>query len=331
VASARHLTYRPLCRPFSFKMLSVSPDLNLTPFVRDLLRDYPRFTPTGGVHPMDWRRAAGDAALMRKLGISGLRELTLLLEREEARSGFRHGAADAPADVARELESAKNCVEHAKRQLENETPELNAMTLVAMVSALDALAEYIVPFHWDNEIAALVRDAEAQIAEQQSRSTPPFRGPRDKLVGEIADALKQTPKDHVANDLKTQLPKIGRVREVGVIRWERLLEHIGLSADSSRLPEDLKEALTEIVVIRHLLVHRAGRIDQWALDTAPSLLQKDGEPPRVGELIRLSDADYRLYSAALWTYGDDIMRRFRGDVEDWVDLVNWRQNYPTIP
>ena len=119
------------CRPFSFKMLSVSPDLNLSPFVRDLLRDYPRFTPTGGVHPIDWRRAAGDAALTRKLGISGLRELTLLLEREEARSGFRHGAADAPADVARELESAKICSEHAKRQLENETPELNAMTLVA--------------------------------------------------------------------------------------------------------------------------------------------------------------------------------------------------------
>ena len=121
------------------------------------------------------------------------------------------------------------------------------------------------------------------------------------------------------------------MREVGVIRWERLLEHIGLSADSSRLPEDLKEALTEIVVIRHLLVHRAGRIDQWALDTAPSLRQKDGEFPRVGELIRLSDADYRLYSAALWTYGDDIMSRFRGDIDNWVDLVNWRQNYPTIP
>ena len=76
-----------------------------------------------------------------------------------------------------------------------------------MVSALDALAEYIVPFHWDNEIAALVRDAEAQLAEQQPRSTPPFRGPRDKLVDEIADALKQTPKDQVANDLKTQLPR----------------------------------------------------------------------------------------------------------------------------
>jgi hypothetical protein len=51
VASARHLTYRPLCRPFSFKMLSVSPDLNLSPLLRDFLRDYPRFTPNGGVHP----------------------------------------------------------------------------------------------------------------------------------------------------------------------------------------------------------------------------------------------------------------------------------------
>jgi hypothetical protein len=97
------------------------------------------------------------------------------------------------------------------------------------------------------------------------------------------------------------------------------------------LPDDLEEVLTEIVVIRHLLVHRAGRIDQWALDTAPSLRQKDGELARVGELIRLSDADYHLYSAALWTYGEDIMRRFHGDIDEWVDLVDWRQNHPTIP
>lgn len=305
----------------------MSPDLNLSPF----FRDFPRFAPNGGVHPIDWRRAAGAAALTRKLGISGLRELTLLLEREEARLGFRDGAADAPADVARELESARVCSELAKRELENEAPELNAMTLVAMVSALDALVEYIVPFRWDMEITALIREAEAQLAQHQPRPDPQFRRPRDELVDDIADALKQTPKDEVVSHLKAELPTFDRVRSVGVVRWERPLEHIGLSVGSSWFPDDLEEALTEIVVIRHLLVHRAGRIDRWALDTAPSLRQKDGDPLRVGELIRLTDADYLRYSAALWAYGDDIMCRFDGDIDERIDLVHWRLNHPTIP
>lgn len=325
--SARLVTYRPLCRPFSFKMLSVSPDLNLS----RSLWDFPRFASNGGVHPDDWRRAAGAAALTRKLGISGLRELTLLLEREEARLGFRDRAADTPADVARELESARVCSELAKRELENEAPELNALALVAMVSALDALVEYIVPFHWDMEITALIREAEAQLAQQQPRPAPQFRRPRDELVCDIADALKENSKDEVVNHLKAGLPKFDRVRNVGVIRWERPLEHIGLSAGPGWVPDDLEEALTEIVVIRHLLVHRAGRIDRWALKTAPSLRQKDGEPPRVGELIRLTHADYLRYSPALWAYGEDIICRFHGDFDERIDLVHWRLMRPTIP
>ncbi len=305
----------------------MTPDLNLTAFVRD----YPRFTPNGGVHRIDWRRAAGAAAQTRKLGISGLRELTLLLEREEAQLGFRHGAADTPTDVARELESAKVCSELAKRELENETPELNAMTLVAMVSAVDTLVEYMVPAHRDMRIAELIQEAETQLAKQLPPAAPQFRGPRDELVEEIADALKHYPKDEVANHLNAQLPKIGRVRDVGIIRWERPLEAIELgNVDSYRLPNDLQDALTEIVAIRHLLVHRAGRIDQWTLDKVPSLRQKDGELVRVGELIRLTNADYLRYSPALWTYGEDIECRFDNDIDEWVNLAGWRQNHPTI-
>jgi hypothetical protein len=308
-------------------MLSMTKDLNLTPFVRE----YPRFAPNGGVHLFDWRRAVGAAALTRKLGISGLQELTLSLERAEARLGSRYGADNNPADAARELESAKVCSELARRELEDETPELNAMTLVAMVSALDALVEYTTPFHRDIQIAELIQEAEAQLARQQPPSAPHPRRPRDELVDEIADALKQAPKEQIANDLKAQLPKIGRVRNVGVIRWERLLEQIGLGVGSSWLPDDLEEALAEIVAIRHVLVHRTGRIDESTLKLAPSLEQRDGERSRVGELIRITNADYLRYSSALWTYGEDIICRFHDDIDDWVDLANWCQNHPTIP
>ncbi len=184
------------------------------------------------------------------------------------------------------------------------------MALVAMVSALDALVEYIVPFRWDMAIVDLIREAEARLAEQPPRLALQSRSSRDELVDDIADALKQNPKDEVVNQLKAELPKLDRLGGVGVIRWEGLLEHIGLSADSSWFPKDLEEALTEVVVIRHLLVHRAGRIDQWALETAPSLRREDGELPQVGELIRLTDAAYRRYSAALWAHGEHIMWRF---------------------
>jgi hypothetical protein len=122
--------------------------------------------------------------------------------------------------------------------------------------------------------------------------------------------------------LESQLPTVDRLFEVGVIRWERVLKHAGLQAPPSRpVPEDLDQALAEMVSLRHVLVHRGGRVDQRALKATPSLRQANGE------LVRLTRTDYRLYSAALYTYGEEIIYRLMRDLGKPVDLNGWRQNY----
>jgi CubicO group peptidase (beta-lactamase class C family) len=109
---------------------------------------------------------------------------------------------------------------------------------------------------------------------------------------------------------------------VGAVRWERVLKHARLQAPPTRpVPEDLDQALAEIVSLRHVLTHRGGRVDHRALRAAPSLAYTDGE------LVRLRHGDYRLYSAALYTYGEEVIHRLMGSLTQPVDLKRWRQNY----
>jgi uncharacterized surface protein with fasciclin (FAS1) repeats len=259
----------------------------------------------------DWWTAMHAAERVHKLGVWGVHELTLSLEREEARVGYIRGASDLPANHAPELEAAWERGELAKAEQDNDTVELNAMTLVAMVSALDAMVEQLVPG---------TQDMLTQHLAQQALDT---------LFGQDSDAFADIPagqldalKGAVTKAVRKGLPKIDRLYDVGAIRWERLLTAVGLQAPADRaLPPDLDEALTEMVTLRHVLVHRAGRVDRRALAAAPSLRQSEGE------LVRLTRADYRRYSAALWTYGQEVIHRLMRDLADPVDLVRWRENY----
>lgn len=80
----------------------------------------------------------------------------------------------------------------------------------------------------------------------------------------------------------------------------------------------MAEALGEIIQLRHVLVHRAGRVDARALKHAPSL------PYAEGDLIRIDRAGYKRYSAALWTYGEEILHRM-GFGPSALD--HWATNY----
>jgi hypothetical protein len=259
----------------------------------------------------DWWTAMHAAERVRKLGVWGVHELTLSLEREEARVGYNRRASDLPANLEPVLEAAWERGALAKAEQDNDMVELNAMTLVAMVSALDAMVERLVPG---------TQDMLTQHLAQQAL---------DALFGEDSNAFADVPaaqlealKGAVIKTVRAGLPKIDRLYDVGAIRWERLLVAVGLQAPVDRaLPPDLDEALTEIVAIRHVLVHRAGRVDQRALAAAPSLRQSESE------LVRLRRADYRRYSAALWTYGQEVIHRLMRDLAEPVDLVRWRENY----
>jgi hypothetical protein len=88
----------------------------------------------------DWWTAMRAAERTRKLGIWGLHALTFSLEREETRLGFRRGQSGTPVQIAPVLDAAWERVALARAEQCNEAAELNAMTLVAMVSALDAMS-----------------------------------------------------------------------------------------------------------------------------------------------------------------------------------------------
>jgi hypothetical protein len=87
--------------------------------------------------------------------------------------------------------------------------------------------------------------------------------------------------------------------------------------------------LKEFGAIRDVLIHCAGRFDEKALNQAPSLRSSYKD----GELVRLSDQDYRTYSAAIRCYGAEVIHRlwrkwpYLINKEEEVDLQNWRKDH----
>ena len=110
-------------------------------------------------------------------------------------------------------------------------------------------------------------------------------------------------------------------RGTGAKRWEDVLSHVDLQALPERpVPADLDQALTEVVALRHVLAHRAGRVAPRAQKPAPTLRSADGD------LVRITRAEYRRYSAALWTYGEEVTHRLTADLAPAPALDGWRQN-----
>jgi hypothetical protein len=107
-----------------------------------------------------------------------------------------------------------------------------------------------------------------------------------------------------------EVPGLRQLEKKGVARYERRMRKVGLGARSP-IPQGLDRALREIGLIRDLLLHRAGRMDKEALAKAPSLAERYQD----GDLIRLTDEDYRTYSAAIRWYGAEIIQRVYGRSE----------------
>lgn len=179
-----------------------------------------------------------------------------------------------------------------------------------MNSALDALVEELTPAVRDVRRRALV---EAMLSDVSAR-----------LPAELADEARETIEDVVGDFIEDRLPKMGRLRESGARRYERVLEGAGLAASQERpIPRDLDSALTELGALRDVLIHRGGRVDARALKQAPSLTYGDGE------MVRMSNADFHTYSAAVRCYAAEVQfRLIRGWIEmsddDAPDLARWQ-------
>ena len=262
----------------------------------------------------DWWAAMGAAERVRRLADWGLHEL-LESEAHEAHRLEAQGRADQsdPYHQA-SMAAARERAELARAEADNQLVEHNAMTLISMVGALDALVEELVP----SARKLLVEVRARQLVEE-------VRAQHPEAAAQVSDAIHEGILQTTQRLLAERIGSIDAApRGAGASRWETVLGHAGLQAPPDRsIPPDLDEALTEVVALRHVLAHRAGRIDTRALNQAPSLRYVDGD------LVRVSRDDYRRYSAALWTYGEEIIRRLLGGLapDGTAPLAEWRHNY----
>lgn len=261
----------------------------------------------------DFWDAIEEAERVRRLMQTGLRELTFALEREEERQGVRHDDADVPRAAAGALQAAWERAEWARAELENESPHSNAQALISITSALDAMVEELVKSWRGVQVNAIAEE----IIKKASASVP-------EAVAAVNAEQLEAVKRAVHELVDEKVPKPLRPRGSGIARYEKPLKRIGWHAPRDRpVPADLNVALTELGALRDVLVHRAGRVDERALAQAPTLCYK------VGQLVRVSRADYRTYSAAVRCYAMEIsFRPMRSWPEvadsDLPDLANWR-------
>jgi hypothetical protein len=244
----------------------------------------PRLTHGRDAVVADWWAAMGAAERTRKLADWGLNELTESEVHERHRLQAEGRMDENDPQVAAALNAARERVELARASKENELVEHNAMTLISMVGALDAMVEELAPRARDMLIAH-----QAHVMMEQARRQEPEAAA--KLDEPVLKAVEQATRDLLAERLESFDPY---PRGAGAKRWEDVLSHVALKAPPGRpIPADLDEALIEVVALRNVLAHRAGRVDRRALKQAPTLRYADGD------LVRISRDEYRRYSAAL--------------------------------
>lgn len=263
-----------------------------------------------GAMVADFGVAIEEIERTRMMSILGLHELRKTYERERADFDAEGGDQQREHEVQVSWQRA----ELAGAEIANDYPALNAQALVSMNSALDGLVEEFAPAVRDMPFEATLQQAEEEVPAATDLLTPELR---EKMLKTIR-TLFEVPEE------------LEKVRGRGASRYERRLKQVGLGAPDDRtIPADLDQALREFIVIRNVLVHRAGRLTEKALKQAPSLRQSYKD----GDLVRLSSEDYRTYSAAMRCYGAEVIHRLWRKTstpvapEEEVDLQNWRQDH----
>ena len=259
----------------------------------------------------DWWSAIDAAVRTRRVATDAIGELA-------------QTATEAPSGEDAEQHAAWERAELARAAVANEHADLNAVTLIAMLSALDALVESLVPRVRDLSLRRLAADLKRDAVidrwpDLKKRLDPETREIFEEVLCQIVD-------DRLARSLTeigTKPEHRSRPRGIGASRWENALRHAGLQArPENPLPADLAQVLDEIVVLRHALVHRAGRVSVRDLTSAPKLPYADGA------LIRIGRRDFRTYAAAIVAYGCDVVHRLMGSLVEAVDLRAWRSYAP---
>jgi uncharacterized protein YutE (UPF0331/DUF86 family) len=277
----------------------------------------PRLDRARGAMVADFWDSIEETERVRSLFIWGLVELSHSLEREEESLGVSRDDPELSAPAGRSLQSAWERSQLAQIERRNGHPHANAQALISMYSALDALIEDFAP-----ALRALQAKLISRSLFQRAASSSP------ELESALTDDQREQMLKALESVIDEKLPKLSKLAGSGPSRYENLLKPLGLGEPADRLiPDDLREALTELGALRDVLVHRAGRVDAKALKQAPTLSQEEGQ------FVRLRDEDYRKYSAAVRCYAAEVFfRSIRGwpevtDEEDGPRLADWRGYY----
>lgn len=223
--------------------------------------------------------------------------------------GGLQGEAHAPEDLnddpgAREAQAERKAI--ARAELEAGTPFINATSMVFLLSAVDAFIEELSPEHVKAFAIVKMRLERANALDPDLAS---------QVSDDAKAAVERVLYDRVLSDMKRK-----KVFGVGVERYETALKRLGLDARDREMPEDFQDALKEAVALRHVLVHRGGRVDGKAGKDAPTLRYG------VGEFVRLTGDDYRRYSAAIRAYATEVDRRLHAlfGIDTGTHLRHWR-------
>jgi hypothetical protein len=201
--------------------------------------------------------------------------------------------------------------ELARAESEGDFAWLNSATLWGLHSSLDALVEQNSP-----AVANLVSRIQAQDLVNQAAAKQP----------ELAAQLPEGALDQIAQAAAAVMTKDFKVikpRGNGAIRWEGPLGTVGLDAPEGRpIPPAMDQALDELCILRDVLSHRGGRVDQRAADDWPCGTLE------VGSFVRVSQNQVRRYSAAVGAFGAEISRRLlaRFYIPVDIELGNWEQH-----
>jgi len=245
--------------------------------------------------------ATGEAENLRFLAQLGLTKL--------AHQSIEEASADAHRRQAKWEQSHM-----ARLMIDADFPYLNAMTLVAIYSAVDAMIESLVPSRVEAIVAmrllAVLEQLDVDLDSPETMQRFEAVMTNEVLAGELTKIAKKT----------------GRVGSGGLSRYERHLQVADLAGFPDRaFPEDLDVALKEISALRDVLVHSGARVDAQAINKAPTLPAR-GYP--MGCFVRIGRQDYRTYSAALFTFAEEVLDRMLLQVgqERPNRLSDWRHN-----
>jgi hypothetical protein len=137
-----------------------------------------------GAVVLDFWDEIEEAERLREVGTCGLYELSLSLEREEAKLGVHRDDSNLTEDQRQELQAAWERAEIAHAERANQHPHLNAVALIAMTSALDAFIEDL---HQVAKRVWLHIDVEQRTPIKRGESAEDRAG----RVAEIAESLRR--------------------------------------------------------------------------------------------------------------------------------------------